>query len=118
VYCFARVYTVNEGHVTYPSCWGAEGSVHDPRRQHARVSPARHGAGACESGGAGGTNTSSRGTYSFTGLAAGTYCVMEMSVPPTPGGWRAVGGTGEYTVTIGPNGARTGVNFWLYRMPG
>jgi hypothetical protein len=76
------------------------------------------GVGACESGGAGSTSTSSSGKYSFTGLAAGTYCVMVMSVPPAPGGWRVVGGTGDCTVTIGPNEAKTGVNFGLYRIIG
>ncbi len=30
----------------YPSCWTAGRSAHDPRRQHTRVSPTRHGAGA------------------------------------------------------------------------
>src|SRR3972149_10902906 len=39
------VLTVTEGHVLYPSCWTAGRSAHDPRRQHTRFSPARHGAG-------------------------------------------------------------------------
>jgi hypothetical protein len=32
--------------VTYPSCCTADRSVHDPQRQHTRISPARHGTGA------------------------------------------------------------------------
>ena len=51
LYCFVKVYTVIEGHVLYPSRWtvspyGETGrSAHDPRGQHTRISPARHGAG-------------------------------------------------------------------------
>src|SRR4030042_5319984 len=46
MYCFVKVYTVNEGHVTYPSCCDTARNVHRPRRQHTRVSPARDDPGA------------------------------------------------------------------------
>ena len=72
------------------------------------------GAGACSSTGLSSTTTSSSGSYSFTGLPAGTYCVSVVmsTLPHATYGWGVAPVTpNPRTVTIGPDEAKTGVNF-------
>jgi hypothetical protein len=53
------------------------------------------------------TSTTSTGAYSFTGLAAGTYVVREV----TPTGYTQTSPTGANTVSLTTNQAATGENF-------
>ncbi|TET53207.1 MAG: hypothetical protein E3J64_03955 [Anaerolineales bacterium] len=82
------------------------------------------GAGACPSTGAATTTTAANGTYSFTGLAAGTYCVSVDALDPTnetiliPGGWTSPAGDGTVSVavTVAAGEDRVGVDFgWDYQ---
>jgi len=72
------------------------------------------GSGACSSSGMGSTTTSSNGSYTFSGLPAGTYCVsvVTSTLPPATYGWSVARTTpNPHTVTIGPDKAKSGVNF-------
>jgi hypothetical protein len=53
------------------------------------------------------TTTSSTGAYGFSGLAAGTYVVREV----TPSGYTQTSPSGANTVTLSANQAATGENF-------
>ena len=66
------------------------------------------------------TTTAANGSYSFTGLAAGTYSVEEV-VPSgyiqTGGGPNGTAGNTYYTITASSNGDYTGNNFDDYKIP-
>ncbi|MCW5849219.1 MAG: hypothetical protein KIT87_03980 [Anaerolineae bacterium] len=67
------------------------------------------------------TTTDSQGRYSFSGLAAGTYCVtvnsrQSATAFPKPGVWTRPSGRSpwyiaSYTVVLGPASSRSGLNF-------
>lgn len=59
------------------------------------------GSGACASSGYASTNTLSDGSYSFTSLPAGTYCVS-VNIPQNCGGWILTSATNQYTITLSP----------------
>jgi hypothetical protein len=78
----------------------------------------RLGSGACPSSGLATTTTGGSGSYSFSGLAPGTYCVsssvMENASVLIPGGWTYPSSGSEWvrhTVTVTPGGTITGQNF-------
>ncbi|MCJ7825673.1 MAG: carboxypeptidase-like regulatory domain-containing protein, partial [Anaerolineales bacterium] len=86
------------------------------------------GAGACSSTGYATTKTATDGSYSFTQLPAGTYCVTvdtSSIQPPATYGWQIwyPGGFGAnadpwWTVTLGPDENILNVNFAFYGIPG
>lgn len=59
------------------------------------------GSGSCASTGLGNKTTGSDGSFSFTDLAPGTYCVSVVNPSPSCGGWLATTAT-QRTVTLGP----------------
>jgi len=59
------------------------------------------GAGACGSTGLGNRTTGSDGSFSFTDLPAGTYCVTVVNPNPSCGGWLPTNGT-QRTVNLSP----------------
>ena len=64
------------------------------------------------------TVTASNGTFSFDGLAPGTYFVQEV----VPAGWTQTGGNAGYVVTVGGTGVQSGgtasgKNFDNYKKP-
>jgi hypothetical protein len=76
------------------------------------------GSGACPSSGLNTAITSGSGAYSFIGLSPGTYCVsssvLENANVLIPGGWTYPTSGSElaqHTVTLGPGGTITGINF-------
>ncbi len=77
------------------------------------------GAGACPSTGLATTLTAGDGSYSFTGLSAGSYCVSidplsaTNSVILIPGGWTypTQGGNAAWNVTVDAGEDRIGVSF-------
>jgi hypothetical protein len=80
------------------------------------------GAGACPSTGAAVATTGGDGSYAFSDLAAGTYCVSIDPLDATnetiliPGGWTHPNAEGNATVTIGEGEDRADVNFgWDYQ---
>jgi hypothetical protein len=83
------------------------------------------GSGACPSTGLTTTSTAPDGSYSFTGLAAGTHCILVDALNDgndlvlIPGGWTypARGDNPQYTTqSLSPGENVTGVNFgWDYQ---
>ena len=80
------------------------------------------GSGACPTAGLASATTAGDGSYQFTGLGAGTYCVWVDPArgpdgrPLSPGVWSFPpasdpGGLASITTTLGPGETRGGVNF-------
>jgi hypothetical protein len=84
------------------------------------------GEGACPSPGLVEAVTGVDGSYSFVGLAPGTYCISvdalseDNSLMLIPGGWTAPAReVGEQTVTVAAGESKTNVNFgWDYQEVG
>lgn len=103
--------------------WGAN-QVYEPGFEPGLAGVTLHlGLGACPSSGAATALTSSAGTYAFTGLAPGTYCVSFDALTDgndavlIPGGlsYPTRGGTPEATVTVAAGGSEV-VNFgWTFQ---
>ncbi len=84
----------------------------------------RLGVGSCPSTGFATTTTGGAGSYSFSSLSAGTYCVSIDALDATnesiliPGGWTypSRGGGAQATVTVDPGETVSGVSFgWDYQ---
>jgi hypothetical protein len=80
------------------------------------------GAGPCPSPGIAMAFTMEDGSYVFSELAAGTYCISVDPLDPTnetiliPGGWTYPGEEGTATITVGAGEAVSDVNFgWDYQ---
>ena len=70
------------------------------------------GSGACSSAGAGTTVTGTDGSYSFSGLTAGTYCVtVDISLSGSCAGWHSLTGK-QQTVVLNSN--NFGINFGFF----
>jgi CSLREA domain-containing protein len=77
----------------------ADGSHQGSEPGYANVN-VRLGQGACGSTGLMNTSTSSNGTFSFSGLPAGTYCVS-VSIAPACGDYTAAATPTQYTINLG-----------------
>lgn len=103
--------------------WGAD-QIYDPGFEPGLAGVTLHlGAGACPSTGTATAVTNLAGTYAFTGLAPGTYCVSFDALTDgndavlIPGGlsYPTRGGTAEATVMVA-GGAVEVVNFgWTFQ---